>query len=541
VKITTAAEMRAIDRRAQDEFGIPSLALMQSAGEAFARACIDALGGSAKNKRVTLVCGRGNNGGDGFVAARHLAGAGAQVDVFLAGRADELKGDAAVYFAPLPRLSGSGVRVVPLAEADGATGVAKIVLSRYDLVGDALFGTGFTGVATGVAANLIEHMNTAQAGGLPLVSCDIPSGVNADTGEVAGPAVQATRTVTFALPKMGLLLYPGAALAGRITVAPIGIPRALLDDENLQAELTTHAWMQKTLPPRTQARDANKGAFGTVLVIAGGRGMAGAAVLAALAALRAGAGLVQLAVPARVFSAAAGLAPEIITQPLPETPDETHGGPGALEAALALAEKADAVALGPGLGRNKETTAFVQNIVNRLPKPLVVDADGLNALADDPKAAQSRTAPLVLTPHPGEMGRLLGTDTARVQADRVTAARDCATRYNAVTLLKGARTLIAEPANSRIAVNRGGSPALATAGSGDVLTGVIAALLGQKIKALDAARAGAYLHALAGERAAREMGVAGVIASDVLHRLPPARQSLYDTNIAAGEENQDDL
>jgi NAD(P)H-hydrate epimerase len=164
VKITTAAEMRAIDRRAQDEFGIPSLALMQSAGEAFARACIDALGGSAKNKRVTLVCGRGNNGGDGFVAARHLAGAGAQVDVFLAGRADELKGDAAVYFAPLPRLSGSGVRVVPLAEADGATGVAKIVLSRYDLVGDALFGTGFTGVATGVAANLIEHMNTAQAG-----------------------------------------------------------------------------------------------------------------------------------------------------------------------------------------------------------------------------------------------------------------------------------------------------------------------------------------------------------------------------------------
>jgi NAD(P)H-hydrate epimerase len=366
--------------------------------------------------------------------------------------------------------------------------------------------------------------------------------VNADTGEVAGPAVQATRTVTFALPKMGLLLYPGAALAGRITVAPIGIPRALLDDENLQAELTTHAWMQKTLPPRTQARDANKGAFGTVLVIAGGRGMAGAAVLAALAALRAGAGLVQLAVPARVFSAAAGLAPEIITQPLPETPDETHGGPGALEAALALAEKADAVALGPGLGRNKETTAFVQAVVTRSPKPLVVDADGLNALSENPEVARSRNAPLVLTPHPAEMGRLLGTDAAAVQADRLAAARECAARYQAVALLKGARTLIAEPNNARVAVNRNGSPALATAGSGDVLTGVIAALLGQKMNALGAARAGAYLHALAGERAAHELGAAGVIASDVLHRVPLARQWLYDPASAKNDkEVEDDL
>ena len=531
--------MRALDRRAaSDEFGIPSLALMQSAGEAFARACIEELGGSVKNKRVALVCGRGNNGGDGFVAARHLAGAGAVVDVFLAGRADELKGDAAVFFAPLPHLHENGVRVVQLSEADGATGVAEGVFSRCDLIGDALFGTGFQGAATGVAANLIERMNTMQARGLPVVACDIPSGVNADTGAADGPAVQATRTVTFALPKMGLLLYPGGALAGRVTVADIGLPRTLLlDDENLRAELTTRAWMQKTLPPRTQARDANKGAFGTVLVIAGGHGMAGAASLAALAALRAGAGLVQLAVPASVFSAAASFAPEIITRPLPETSDGTYGGPGALDAALALAEKADAVALGPGLGRNNETTAFVQAFVSRFPKPLIVDADGLNALADSSQAAQSRPAPTVLTPHPGEMGRLLQSDTAAVQSDRLTAARDCAARYHAVTLLKGARTLIAEP-EGRLAVNRQGSPALATAGSGDVLTGVIAALLAQKMGALDAARAGAYLHALAGERAARELGAAGVIASDVLHRLPAARQSLYS---APNTDDEDDL
>lgn len=534
MKITTAAEMRTIDRRAaSDEFGIPSLALMQSAGEAFARACTEELGGDVRGKRVALVCGRGNNGGDGFVAARHLANAGAEVVVVHAGRDSEFKGDAAQFFKALPVMELRLFQVAP------ENNFPLAYLRSFNLVGDALLGTGAQGAPTGHYALLIEAMNQAQAAGVPVVSCDIPSGVDADTGEAAGPAVQATRTVTFALPKMGLLLYPGAALAGRVTVAPIGIPRALLEDPALAAELTTREWMKRTLPPRTQGRDANKGTFGTVLVVAGGHGMVGAGALAAQAALRAGAGLVQLAVPESLALAAASLAPEVITRGLPETSERTHGGPGALDAALALAQKADAVALGPGLGRNKETTTFVQAFVSRLDKPLVADADGLNALADAPTASFNRQAPTVLTPHPGEMGRLLGTGTETVQAGRRAAAEACAQRYNAVALLKGARTLIAS-ADGRVAVNRAGSPALATAGSGDVLTGVIAALLGQKHAAFDAARAGAYLHALAGERAARDIGAAGTLASDVLFRLPHARESLYDPANAVYAEDLSD-
>lgn len=526
MKVTTAEEMRGIDRRASEEYGIPSLALMQAAGMAFADACREELGGDVAGKRIALLCGRGNNGGDGFVAARHLANAGAQVTFFLAGRQQDLRGDAAVFFPPLVTM---GLRGIQLEEDDD---VAPSVLPRYDLIGDALLGTGARGAPTGVTAKLIERINAARAGGVPVVSADIPSGVNADTGAAeAGSAVEATRTVTFALPKLGLLLYPGAALTGRLTVADIGIPRALLEDDALGAELTTQAWMQKTLPARVQGRDANKGAFGTVLVVAGSAGMIGAAALTALSALRAGAGLVQLAVPQSTLDTTAALAPEVITRALPETAERTHGGSGGLEAALALAQKADAVALGPGLSGNKETAAFVQAFVREMDKPLVIDADGLNAVIASPEAVRERSGPTVLTPHPGEMGRLLNTGAAAVQADRRRAAGQCAERFGAVALLKGARTLLADP-EGRLALNRPGSVALATAGSGDVLTGVIAALLGQKLGAWEAARAGAYLHALAGERAASDLGAAGVIAGDVRDRLPHARKALYEETLS---------
>jgi NAD(P)H-hydrate epimerase len=297
--------------------------------------------------------------------------------------------------------------------------------------------------------------------------------------------------------------------------------------------------MRQALPPRIQSRDANKGTFGTVLVIAGAAGMVGAAALTALSALRAGAGLVQLAVPESVLDTAAMLAPEVITRALPETPERTHGGPGALQAALALAERADAVALGPGMGGNTGLALFVQSLVRALSCPLVVDADGLNALAARARQRQrggggaSSAGPDAAS---GRDGAASGNDTAAVQADRRGAAERCAAMFRAVVLLKGARTLIAHP-DGRLAVNRRGSAALATAGSGDVLTGVIAALLGQKHDAWTAARAGAYLHALAGERAEREIGAAGALASDVRDRLPQARASLYNT----GNETQEAL
>lgn len=521
MNVVTAAQMRTIDRRAIDDFGIPGPVLMEAAGIAFTRVCLEEMGGSASGKRVAVFCGRGNNGGDGFVAARHLSVAGADVTVFLTHREDELSDDARVHFAPL---RGCGIQITDITGPEFAASGP-----RWDLVGDCVLGTGARGPLQGAIGLAIAHLAELAEKGVPVIACDIPSGVNSDTGDLVDwVAVSAKRTVTFALPKPGLLQFPGREKAGRITVADIGIPRSLLSDNPaLVSELTTAGWMRQHLPRRVQSRDANKGAFGTVLVIAGGPGMMGAAVMAAVASLRAGAGLVQLAVPESLLDTAAMLAPEVILKPLPQTSERTHGGPDAVDQALALADKADAVAIGPGMGGNPAVASFVQPFIRRVGKPLVVDADALNALRSSLTSVRYRGAtPTVLTPHPGEMGRLLGINTAEVQANRIDAALRCATTFKAVTLLKGARTLIATP-DGRLAFNRLGSPALATAGTGDVLTGTIAALLAQKHEAWAAARAGAYLHALAGDLAAEQHGIAGVLATDVRDCLAPARERLY--------------
>ena len=524
MKVATAAQMREIDRRAIKDYHLPGIVLMEAAGQAFANVCQQVLGGDVRGKHIAMVCGGGGNGGDGFVAARHLKAAGAEVQVFLAGKADALRGDAAVHYAPL---YPSGISVHEITGIEDFKGPSFDL--PYALIGDALLGTGARPVVESVYSYFIEFVNNHGEAGIPIVACDIPSGVNADTGAVDGWAVEATHTVTFALPKPGLLLFPGADHAGQITLAPIGMPLSLLNRINpaLTIELTTHDWMRMYLPPRFQSRDANKGAFGTLLVIAGAAGMAGAASLVALSGLRAGAGLVYLAVPESLLDTAAALAPEAVLHGLPETPQRTHGGPGALEAALALAAKCSAVAIGPGMGGNPDAVSFVQALWQQVDKPLVIDADGLNALSALPTDQRKRgDAPTVLTPHPGEMGRLLGISTADVQADRLAAARRCARQYNAVTLLKGSRTLVADP-TGEVAINRKGTPALATAGSGDVLTGVIGAYLSQQKPGMVAARAGAYVHALAGEIAASEIGGAGIIAGDVRDRIPRARQRLY--------------
>lgn len=526
MKVATAAQMRTIDRRAIDDMGIPGPVLMEAAGIALARACREELAASGRGlhgARIAIFCGKGNNGGDGFVAARHLSIAGARIVVFLSHSPDDIKGDAATHFGPL---RGCGVRIIPVASEE----FERAILEPFDLLCDALLGTGAHGPLTGTVGLLIAHLVEMAERGVPVIAADIPSGVNADTGELVDfVAVPATRTVTFALPKPGLLLYPGAGYAGRITVADIGIPRSLLSDNPaLNGELTTQAWMRQTLPERTQTRDANKGRFGTVLIIAGSAGMVGAASLTALSALRAGAGLVMLAVPQSLLDTAAALAPEVVLRTLPEASERSHGGKGALDAALALADRADAVAIGPGMGGNPAVASFVQPFVRRVGKPIVVDADGLNALTSSLTSVRYRGAtPTVLTPHPGEMGRLLGLETDQVQLDRQGAVLRCASTFKAVSLLKGARTLIALP-DGTIAYNRKGTPALATAGTGDVLTGVIATLLAQGLSAFDAARAGAYLHALAGEQAASDLGSSGILAGDVRDRLPIARRLLYE-------------
>ena len=522
MKIATPEQMRSIDSQTTSDFGIPGVVLMDAAGAAFARGCAEELGGDVRGKRVAMVCGKGNNGGDGFVAARYLANAGAVVDVLMAASPDDLHGDAAAHFKPL-----AAMKISILSAEVGDT----LANGHYELIGDAVLGTGSKGAPIGTVKILLQQIGKLAESGIPVVSADIPSGVAADTGEAADQAVRATRTVTFALPKPGLLNYPGATYTGRLTVAEIGIPHSLLEGSNLDFELTTADGLRRLLPRRSQNRDANKGTFGTLLVIAGSAGMAGAACLTAISALRAGVGLVMLAVPESVLDTAAALAPEAVLKALPETPDRTHGGPGALEAALKLAEKVDAVALGPGMGGTEEVVSFVQQFSRQVGKPLVVDADGLNALAKaGPEAMAGRQSiELVITPHPGEMGRLMGRDTKQVQAERLQIVRDCAKSYRVTALLKGARTLIATE-SGQLAFNRKGSVALATAGSGDVLTGVIGALLASGMSGYDAARAGAYLHALSGEICERQIGAAGVLATEIRDHLPQARELLYSND-----------
>lgn len=530
MNVFTAAEMRECDRRTMEEYGIPGVCLMESAGIALANACAEELGGGdVRGKSVTILCGKGNNGGDGFVAARYLHNAGVRVRVFLIGcTADDLHGDARTHFSAFFRLR---IDVSAVLGEKNIIGMCDAIRHSHLLV-DCILGTGFRPPLEGLLARVIGLCNAH--GGLRL-SCDIPSGVDANTGEDGGgEPFRAHRTVALAGLKRGLILYPGAVHAGWVTVAPIGIPADVLR-ESATATLTTADWVRSILPERAQSRDANKGRFGTVLVVAGAAGMAGAATLTGLSALRAGAGLVHLALPASVLDTAAVLAPELVLHALPETPERTHGGDGALEKVLALAENADAVALGPGLGGNTVTKTFVQTFVKQLSsqKPLVIDADGLNAIAEvgGELFAERRGAYTVLTPHPGEAGRLLGKETRMIQAERSESVREAAQKYRATVLLKGASTLIATDDDAgHLYINRRGSVALATAGSGDVLTGVLAALLADRenrLRAPDAARVGAFIHALAGELCEKKQGAVGTIATEIRDALPEARRMLY--------------
>ena len=525
MKLTTAAQMREMDRRTIEDFGVPSIVLMENA----ALRVVDVIAeryGPLKGKRIAVVCGKGNNGGDGLAIARHLVTRfGAEVTVTLIADLSGYTGDAAVNYK--------------LAQSFGLSLQTRIyprIMGGRDLIVDALLGTGMKGSVEGDLAKTIKAMNASHS---PIVSVDVPSGLDADTGnvpleldedtgDVEGICIKAALTVTFALPKIGLMVYPGAEYVGELIVADIGMPRAVMAAEDVKVYATEAADVAKWLPARVNGRDSNKGKFGHVTVFAGSAGFAGAPTLSAEAAARTGAGLVTLAVPAGIQNALmARVSPVVMTKGLPETADGTFSG-SAVDAALKLAAKGTAAVLGPGMGgaENDETRAFVREFVSRCPVPLVIDADALNCLSNEPdrgaSLVKSRNAATVLTPHPGEMGRLLGTDTAAVQSDRRSAVEQAARTYGCVVLLKGARTLIAAP-NGRLAVNTTSNPGMATGGSGDVLSGLLATLLGYSIPAWEAAAVGAYLHGLAGDLAAAgQGGPVGLIATDLIDHLPAA-------------------
>ncbi len=492
--------MRAVDRWAIEQQGVPSLELMERAGEGVVRA-VERV---APDGPVVVMCGKGNNGGDGFVAARLLRRAGREVHVFCTATPEELSGDARINFDLLP---GDGA----FSFVDARSGET---IQRAEAIVDALLGTGFEGVPRGTVAEAIEAINDA---GAHIVSVDVPSGVDASTGEVAGVAVRAERTVTFHTAKLGLWIHPGKRYTGETVVIDIGIPRgAPLEIDTGLVEPSVLA----ALPSRSAA--STKFTSGHVVVVGGSCGLTGAPAMTSLACMRTGAGYVTACVPRSLRKILDVQLMEVMTIGL-----EDQGGsliPDGIDDALVALGSAGALALGPGLGRADGAVAFARVLAMDAPVAMVLDADGLNAHAGHLSDLAARKAPTVLTPHAGELGRLLGVDSKEIEGARLRHVRAAAQLSGAVVLLKGDDTLVAAP-DGRVAINPGASPALATAGTGDVLSGVVSALLAQGLDAFTAAASGSYLHAEAGREAARRQGSAeGVLATDVIAALPAARR-----------------
>jgi hydroxyethylthiazole kinase-like uncharacterized protein yjeF len=490
-------EMRRADAAAIAA-GTSEEVLMERAGEAVARAALR-LAGGRYGRRAVIVCGRGNNGGDGFVAARRLAREGMGVRCLLVGDLGSPRGAAAVH---LERLRRAGVAPEPFDA--GVLGAATVVV-------DALFGTGFRGAATGDAAEAITAVNDV---GAPVVAVDIPSGVDGNTGRAAGPAVHADVTVALAAEKLGTALSEGAVRAGSVEVVDIGIPV-----RGARAWWPLPADVAGVLPRRRP--DAHKRSGGAMVVLAGSAGMTGAALMTCRGALRAGAGYVTLGATPAVDTAKSALLPEVVSL---RVSDRDELGPAALDRFGAVLDRADALALGPGLGRGDAPRRLVVRALREVMVPVVLDADGLNVLSGDTTPLERRAAVTVLTPHPVELARLLDCDVTEIESDRPAAARRAAERWRCVVLLKGWRTVVAQPSGGAV-VNPTGGPELATAGTGDVLTGVVGALLAAGLEGFDAAWAAAYVHGAAGGLAARSRG-SGVVAWDVAESLPAARGAL---------------
>jgi NAD(P)H-hydrate epimerase len=502
MKAVTTEQIRQLDQQTIS-LGTPGEELMERAGYAVARATMEYL--RRKGARsVLLFAGKGNNGGDAMVAARHLAGAGCQPALVLMCKRDELQGDPLLHFAKLV----AAVRVLELPTLDE---LAEVVGELEPaVVVDGLLGTGLDGEVREPYATAIKVINGLHR---PVVAIDIPSGLDSDTGEVHGVCVRAQTTVTMGLPKIGLLRPAAVEFVGRIETVDIGFPRKLLDHVESDVELVTARDVAALLPPRRRA--AHKGDFGHLLVIAGSQGYTGAPVLAAYAAARAGAGLVTLAVPRIIYRiVAANCPPEVMPRPADFEKLDTTDFAGF-----------SAVALGPGLGQHSNVQKMVWKVVSGWSTPIVADADALNAMAHGVAALTKLHKPLVLTPHPGEMGRLINKSSQEVQANRWDVARDFAKEYGVVTVLKGAGTLIAEKTGP-LWVNTTGNPGMAKGGMGDALTGIIGAFLAQGMAPAEAARAGVFIHGLAGDLASESVGERAMLTSDLIGHLGAAFAAL---------------
>ncbi|KAF0177729.1 MAG: YjeF family protein [Nitrospirae bacterium] len=500
MKLATAEEMRLIDRETIQQYGIPAVVLMERAGLAVA--------GQVKAQylpgKLVVLCGPGNNGGDGLVAARNLHAVGYRVTVCMVVHRENLSDECS---AQLRIAESFGVPVFFAADLDSADLHGSVII-------DAMFGTGFSKPITGALAALVHLVNDV---GEPIISVDIPSGVSSDTGEILGAAIRATHTVTFGLPKRGHVLHPGADYTGYLSVADIGFPPALMRDRRIAVELVTAERASLLVPVRPA--HAYKNMLGHVLVVAGSTGKTGAALMTAKACLKAGAGLVTIGVPETLLDIFMSRATEEMILPLPDTGAGTLAALAADEILRLSPGRFDVLAIGPGLGSSDDLHAIMRELISRSSVPMVIDADGLNALAGQRGVLQTAKAPLVLTPHPAELRRL--DPDMPADMSRIDSAMKFASSHGVCLVAKGAPTITAKP-DGQAFVNTAGNAGMATAGTGDVLTGIIAGLLAQKMEPASAAILGVYLHGLAGDIAVADCGQHSLIATDLISKLPNA-------------------
>jgi NAD(P)H-hydrate epimerase len=522
MKILTAGQMSEVDRMTTETYRVPSLLLMENAGRSVAD-CLDEACADLRRKSICILCGKGNNGGDGFVVARYLALRGCKPEILLFADPSQLKGDALANWEMARALD------VPIRTfADVRRGAAFLrKASNPDVLVDALFGTGLSKPIGREFKPVIDWINGAAERAL-IASVDIPSGLFADSGVLPGPAVRADMTITFTALKPALVLRPAAECAGKVTVVAIGSPQALLENPEYRMELIDRQCVKTALPRRLP--ESHKGSYGHLFILAGSRGKSGAALMTGLAALRSGAGLVTLLLPQSLQRSVVGKIPELMTEFIPETP---QGSPdfAAAPQVTTLLHDADALVVGPGLTTAESTQALVRDLVTHSHVPVVLDADGINAFPSHPQMLRNENnCPIVITPHPGEMARLLGTGISAIQKKRIETARETSVKHSFFTILKGNQTIIASP-SGLILINSTGNPGMATGGTGDVLAGMVGSLVGRWNRRFGGAderalathlAAAVFLHGLAGDMAAEQMGMESLIATDLVPNIPGA-------------------
>ncbi len=520
MKIVTAEIMRRLDRRAIEDFGIAGLILMENA----ARAIFNALGRyfpDLPKRRVALFAGRGNNGGDALALARYLHNKKILYAVYLLAEKSELRDEAAINLEIITKMGG---KLYSLTNADELANL-KPEIAHHDLFIDGIFGTGLKGPIKGLAYDVIDFINSLQR---PVVAIDLPSGIDADSGQIWGICLRAALTVTLGLPKRGLCVYPGAQYCGHLIVADIAIPEEAIQQETIKDYLMEGADFARLLPSRQP--NTHKGDFGHLFVLAGSPGKTGAATMVCEAAVRVGAGLVTLGIPESLNPILEVKLTEAMTEPLPETKEKTLSL-SALNRIRELMFRKTALSIGPGLSLNPQTTRLVQKVLRENNLPVVIDADGLTALTGKTEILKRSRAPIILTPHPGEMARLLGVSIQEIQQNRMEVARKFAEDNKVILVLKGARSLVASP-EGEVFVNPTGNPGMASGGMGDVLTGMIGGFLAQGMPALEATKLGVFLHGLVGDFVAHKKGERGLAATDLIVETPRVLNAL------AAQKNQ---